>query len=261
MKHFAFLFALCLAALNIGQAEIKEIKTMKEAVPQFEGADLIVFDIDNTLMEPKQTLGGDQWFRHRHKVHTAELGDKQAALEKTLGEWMSVQCISEMQLVESDVEELINSLQNDNRTVIALTTRGVGMATQTIRQLSDLGVNMSKTAPMQEDFLFDNGHSCLFRKGILFTSNTHKGNALKTLMDRMNILPKKIVFINDKHTHLVPVEEMCEKEQIAFVGLRYGFLDDKVENFNPAITDLQFDLYRQILSDEDAQRILADREI
>jgi len=47
---------------------------------------------------------------------------------------------------------------------------------------------------------------------------------------------------------------------IPFVGIRYGYLDEKVKAFDPNIAAIQFEYLHKIISDEDAKAILEGRE-
>ncbi len=103
-----------------------------------------------------------------------------------------------------------------------------------------------------------NGHGVLFRNGILFTGGSPKGPAVATLLQLLKLRPKKIVFINDKKTHLEDVAGTIEKLQIPFVGLRYSFSDKRVASFNPDLAEIQFhhSPVSRLLSDAEAELLL-----
>ncbi|HSW71851.1 MAG TPA: DUF2608 domain-containing protein [Chlamydiales bacterium] len=240
-------------------SEIIEIKYISEMEKYLEDKPLIVFDIDNTIMCPVQTVGSDQWFNHRIKKHEKEGYTSHGALEKAISEWMAVQCITDMKLVEKHTSALIKDLQDKGHTIIALTTRDHGFSLRTLQQLKSLDVHLERTCPSKEEIYFKNDQHCIYRQGILFTAGSHKGTALKKLLAELRLQPKKILFINDKHNHLTPVEEICKKEKIAFIGLRYGFLDERVNAFSPELADLQFEKFKTLLSDEQAEKEMTQK--
>lgn len=256
MRAFFFLFSLFIFPLF---SEIIEIKYISEMAKYLEDKPLIIFDIDNTIMCPAQTVGSDQWFSHRIKKHEKDGHTSSDAMGKALSEWMAVQCITDMRLVERHTAALIKDLQDRGLSVMALTTRDHGFALRTLQQLHSLDVHLERTCPSKEEIYFKNGEHCIYRQGILFTAGSHKGTALKTLLSELRLQPKKILFINDKHNHLTPVEEICKKEKIAFIGLRYGFLDEKVKAFSPDLADHQFEKFKALLSDEEAQKELISK--
>ncbi len=248
-----FCFLACYA-----QAVIIEADSIHDIRNHIDPETLVIFDIDNTLMEPSQTLGSDQWFYHRIGEHKAKGMDQQSALEKSLSEWMSVQSITKVKVVEEGTVELIKRLQDEGYTVMGLTTRGLGLSTRTIFQLESLHINLSVTAPTHEEVFFINNHGVLFRGGILFTAGTHKGLALAKFLHLIEKAPENIVFINDKWSNIREVEVICEKYQVPFIGLRYSYVDEKVANFNHEIADVQWEQFGQILSDEEAESQLLE---
>ncbi|PIS00340.1 MAG: hypothetical protein COT84_07865 [Chlamydiae bacterium CG10_big_fil_rev_8_21_14_0_10_35_9] len=253
-KLFVFLFIFFQV-----HAEIIEINHIEDLHDYIDKTTLVIFDIDNTLIEPAQTLGSDQWFYYRRKQYQKEGYTSSDALEKALSEWMAVQCITDMKLVEQEAKPLIDSLQEKKICIMGLTTRGMGLATRTIHQLKDFQIHLDKTAPSKEEVFFENTNACLFRNGILFTAGTDKGLALQKLLEKIGCQPKKIVFVNDKKSHLLPVEIFCEKQKIPFIGLRYGYLDEKVYQFNGEVAEVQFEAFKKILSDEKALESLDNR--
>jgi hypothetical protein len=101
-----------------------------------------------------------------------------------------------------------------------------------------------------------NHHGVLFHRGILFTSGTHKGMAMAKFLSQIGHMPKSIVFINDKRQNIEEVEVIAEKYGVPFIGLRYGYVDEKVNNFNEDVANLQFQHFGRIISDEEAERSL-----
>ncbi len=249
-----FCFSFCLL-LQL-PAKIVEMNHMQSLTNYLSDDSLIVFDIDNTIMEPTQELGTDQWFRHRIQQYAAKGFDAKIALEKALAEWEAVQHFTDVKLVENSIADLVTDLQKKKYDIMGLTTRGLGLATRTVQQLQTLSVDLSKTSLTQKEISFLNTHTVLLRKGILFTSGTHKGKALFKLLDILGYTPKKIIFINDKATHLREIEESAEIRKIPFLGLRYGHLDSKVESFKAKLADLQFKNFGLILSDTEAEKKL-----
>ncbi len=252
---FIGLFLLAAAAYG----EIVEINQMDQVYNYLKPNTLVIFDIDNTIIEPVQTLGSDQWFGHRIS-HWSDQGlEPDEAVEKALSEWMAVQNITKVKLVEPETARIIKHLQDRGFTVMGLTTRGLGMSTRTNEQLKSVGVHLETTAPTKDDVFFMNERGVLMRGGTLFTANTHKGEALFKFLDKINVEPKMILFINDKRSHIVPMKETASKRGVPFIGLRYNYLDEKVKNLNAELTDIQFEHFGRILSDEEAAEILQEK--
>ncbi len=255
LTAFTFLF------VHTAQAEILDTYRMDEIYQHLQPGMLVIFDIDNTLIEPVQELGTNQWFENRIKEYISYGHSKPDSLEKALQEWTAIQSITLVKLVEPGIEHIVKDLQNQGYTVIGLTTRGLGISTRTIDQLQTVKINLTATAPTNEEIFFMNERGVLFRGGVLFTAGTHKGKALEKFLKTVGCNPSSIMFINDKYSHLLPVEEYCEKFALPFTGIRYGFLDEKVKNFRKQIAEVQFYHFGHILSDEAAERILHERKL
>lgn len=249
MKKLIFFILFC----NFLFAEVIEIKNISET-SDLDKYHLVIFDLDNTILETAQLLGSDQWFYHRLKKYENDGLDSKNALDKTLLEWYEIQSITQVKLVEKDIKNLIENLQNRKIKVMGLTTRNVDFAFASIKQLDSLNINLCKTAPYLENLVFENGQ--IFKKGILFADGKNKGMALKYFFEKIGFFPKSIVFIDDKLKHVLEVEDFCKTYKIKFLGYRYGFLDEKIKNFNSQISNIQHNNLKNILSDEEAIKML-----
>jgi len=235
-------------------AEIIELNHFKDIRSHLTGDTVVILDIDDTLLIPVQMLGCDEWF-------TARL--QNSTLEKALAEWEAIRHITEMEIVEQGTAEEVRALQGDGYTVLGLTTQGIALATRTSQQLKTCGINLRQNAPGEGDlFLSIMKHGVLYRNGILFTSGQHKGEAFFALCDAINLTPKRIVFVNDKASHLENIEETAIERNIPFVGLRYAYSDARKAAYDPEIAELQFknSSFDRILSDREAQYLLNTKE-
>ncbi len=219
---------------------------------------LVLLDIDNTLMEPVQEIGSDQWFCSRIKLYEAQNYTPKEALKKALREWQAVQYITDVKVIEPGIQEQILRLQQRGQPLMGFTTRGIEMSVRAIEQLESIDIDLKKTAPTKEEIYFYNERGALYTSGVLFTTNTHKGEALKKFLAAINYHPKAILFINDKKSHLQPVEEFCQERGIKFIGLHYGYTDEKVNNLRNHIAEVQWQFFGHILSDEAAEKILRE---
>lgn len=245
-KLFIFLFLLL---GNYVLAQIVEIKKISET-KDLDACQLIIFDLDNTILEPVQLLGSDQWFYHTLRQYEREGMDSKDALEKVFVQWYEIQAITKVKLVENKTKDLIESLQSKKIKLMGLTSRNPDFALASIKQLNSLEIDLGKTAPYKKDLFFENG--MVFRKGILFSQGKNKGKALKCFFSKIGFFPKSAVFIDDKLKHVAEVEDFCKTYKIRFIGYRYGYLDDKIKNFNYEIPNIQYRNLKNILSDEQA---------
>lgn len=234
-------------------SETIETKNFREILNHTTPDTLILLDIDDTLLIPKQMLGCDEWFMYRVRQLKEEGLSSQDALEKALAQWEAIRHLTQMEIVEPGSEEIVATLQNTGHTVMGLTTQGLALATRTVQQLDEQNIDLSITSPMKQDHFFTiNNHGVLYRHGILFTSGRPKGEALFKLCDDLGFTPKRILFINDKATHLADIEKTANERGVEFIGLRYAYSDARKAKFSPKIADIQFQPFQQIMSDEEA---------
>ena len=252
MRSFFFLVLLVTAPLSAKIVEVKHFEEIKEyLLPN----SLVILDIDNTLITPVQELGTDHWFCFRKEWHMKQGKTAAEALERALAEWEAVQNITQVIPVEKSTPDIVRFIQRHYK-VVGLTTRGLGLATRTICQLRDVGIDLGQSALTHIDVPFLNPRAILYRKGVLFTAGTHKGHALLKLLDRFEYRPKRVIFINDKAPNLREIEVACEGRSIPFIGLRYSYLDEKVKGFRADIAQVQFEQFKSILSDEEAKQLI-----
>jgi len=257
LKQSLSLFVCTLSLFMNLQSEIIEIHNMSEIHQYIKPNTLIVFDIDNTLLEPAQELGSDQWFYRQFEKYLESGMLLKSALNQTLAEWHAIQCLTKVNIVEEGTAKIIRNLQAEKFDIIGLTTRGLEMSRCTVDQLKTLHIDLSLNSPVKKDCFFINSNKgVLFHEGILFTTATHKGVAFFKLLDQIQYEPSHVVFINDKATHIRDLEETCEERNVPFVGLRYGFLDAKVKTFQMDVAEIQFQNFGKLLTDEEALNLL-----
>ena len=247
------LLSFCLLPFLL-QGKILEVQNFKEITSHITKDTLVLLDIDDTLLVPAQMMGSDAWFQHRRRNYEKVGLSSAEALEKALAEWNAVRHITEMEVVEQGTQEIVQKMQGEGYTVMGLTTQGLALATRTSRQLKDIGFNLERTAPSKKGhYLNVHAHGALYREGILFTSGTPKGEAIFALCKIIGYTPKEILFINDKLTHLVDVEDEAVKKGVKYVGLRYAYSDKRKKAFNPEIADYQFkySTFDHLLSDRE----------
>lgn len=250
------LLLLLTLSFSILSSKIIEINNIDEIKPFLNKKYLIVFDLDNTIMEPVQELGTDQWFCYYFQECIKQGLQKKEALQRALREWSAIQGFTQVKLVETQIRDIINDLQTKNITTMGMTTRDLSLCMCTLDQLRALEINLNKSAPSKKEYYQNDDGSILFREGVLFTSGKHKGIALWNTLDNLSHKPNAIIFINDKRNNITPVEDECKRRGIEFLGFRYGYLDEKVANFNKHIANIQHKHFGKIISDEQAEKLV-----
>lgn len=236
-KTFNILFLSLIFSYFTIDAKILEIKNISELTQYTKDKNsLIVFDIDNTVLEPNNETGygSDQWFSALVKSKTDKGFSTLTAIEKVLPTYYKAHETMNVKPVEADSTlEIIKKLQQQKIPVMALTARSLPMINTTIRQFKEMNLDLSPTSPSKQMIIFKKCEfPAKYKNGILFVGNNNKGELLKTYLSTINFKPSKIIIIDDKRKHLESAEsEFKNSPKISFLGLRYSFLDEKVKNF------------------------------
>ncbi|MBN2479632.1 MAG: DUF2608 domain-containing protein [Parachlamydiales bacterium] len=242
----AFLFLLLLAVSLHGK--ILDIKNISQIEPYSKNVSLIIFDLDNTIYEPIQTLGSDQWFDYTLDKYQKKGLSFDEALDETRKDWYLIQTFTKVKLVEEKTKSLIENFQNSDSLVIGLTTRDIDFAFSALNHLDSIGIDFTKKTFLMKNLLIS--ENILYRKGILFCSGSDKGKALEKLLNKVDFHPKSIIFVDDKLKNVQQVEKFCTKNKIEYFGFRYGYLDQKVKDFDKKIADTQWHTFRNSFLDE-----------
>lgn len=238
------LAAVILAAYaTFGQAEVVETARMADALSGIQADDIVVFDLDNTIMAPAQTLGSDQWFEHMVSTAVKSGQTKEAAINLAIKEWIDVQLVTQVKPIEKMTPALIRRLQARGVKVMGLTARPVELAESTSRQLRSIGVNLQND--WQEPFT--NNTDILLHDGVIFVGPKHvKGQIFGQFALEQNLQPKRVVFVDDKRHHNESMQAEMTKLEIPFLGHRYSAADADVRKFSAKTADAQFHAFETL---------------
>lgn len=231
------LFALLFLAIT-AHAEVREIASMAEIEPALEPGTLLVFDIDNTLVEPVGNIGSDQWYYYLAKaIARDEPGlDAAAVAAKADAIWSKTLETIEVKPVEALTPALVRAQQTRGLQVMALTARAAIDTTATFRQLKDIGIDLERNGVHAGDLAVGGGS--LYSHGVLFVGEgTDKGTLLVDFLQRTGLKPARIVFADDKPKHATNVDAALAKAGIPVIAFRYGAADAKVRAFNAVMDE------------------------
>ncbi len=228
-KYLILATALIFSSISAEIIESSSIASVTQHVT--DQKTLVVFDIDNTIMEANEIRATDQWFSAM--VTYAQNNGYQGldAVNAVLPFYEAAQKATTVKAVEAIVSTVISNFQQNGNTVIALTSRSLPFLECTPQQFASLNIDLTKSPLCTKNITLAIKHPAQFHKGILFCSNNDKGEALQALLKELAFTPNKIVFIDDKEKYLLSVQKITLSMNVPFVGIRYSFLDAKVAAF------------------------------
>lgn len=221
-----------LLAVVPARAEVREIASMSEIVPALTTSTLLVFDLDNTLIEPVGNIGSDQWWYYMVKAIARDEGiPEEKAEEKAAPVWTRTLAKVKVKPVEALTPKLIAGQRARGLGVMALTARGPEDRAATERQLEDIGVDLTAAAPYAKELTTPN--KGLFARGVFFVGEgPNKGEELVKFLETIGLKPRHVVFVDDKPKHAKSVDAALTAAKIPSVSFRYGAADAKVAAFN-----------------------------
>jgi FMN phosphatase YigB (HAD superfamily) len=218
-----------------------EIMRMHDIERQIEPGTLVIFDIDNTLIEPVQMLGSDQWFYALvEQIRTEQKVGEEVAAERAMALWNAVQADLEVRAVESSTPALLKRLAERDLPILALTARTFDIAETTAHQLRSVGIDFERHAVAGDLELALASPAKLIR-GVLYVGELNsKGEVLVEFLRRTGLAPKKIVFVDDKRKHVESVTAELKAVGIPVIAYRYGGADASVTAFRTRTAEAQF---------------------
>lgn len=242
--------------------EVSKMASIKEVV---RPGTVLVFDIDNTLVEASQMYGSDQWFEYLvnngiaegKKLGLPEAEGKKRAIKRAIEIWQPVQKVTSVQPVEKETASLIEGFQKQGYCTMGLTARPLDIEEATQRHLRSAGINLAAGCKMPEQMKgFEGKQDVGWYNGVLFVGpGNDKGESLVHFLKSNGVQAERIVFVDDKSRNTDSVERACTKAGLDCINFRYGAADRRVKKFDPKIAEVQGQLYGKILSDEEAARV------
>lgn len=263
MKIKNLILAVILLTSVSSLAEIREAKSMKEILSEVTLKTAVVFDLDNTVIRPYQTIGTDQFFGFlKQKAVAGGMADLDAA-KWAINQVTPIAPVVPVQAVESLTPKLISYLQAHNVMVFALTARPPNWARGTLGQLRSVGVSFSETSPLHGK-VTQLSEGNLFAGGVIFMPiGNKKGPTLLSFLKTMKPSINNVVFVDDNPHNIENVEETFKNVAVRNTNFRYGGADPIAKAFSPEIAEVEWTCYeysQKIISDDHAKAILSGEE-
>lgn len=254
---FRSLFFILISICCDLQSLILETSNFQDVLAYIDDETLFVSDIDNTLIRPVQSLGTDEWSIYYQNLLQQQGKEKTEAFAQMSRLFNIIHEISDVKLVCPKISEGFSELKKQNCKMLGLTARNAKASTLTFRELASVNIDFSSNSPFSDFIELEAPFPYVHFQGVIFaTTKNRKGDVLVNFLKHIDFKPKKLVFVDDKWSHVKEVIETAEKEGIPTVGIRYSAADEEVLNFNPVIADIQLKYLGKIISDEDAQLLL-----
>lgn len=246
--------AVIMLVTRTASAEVIETNSYKDVLPYIDSKTLFVTDLDNTLIQPAQTLGSDQWGAAvQASLRLNGLADDEAT-DLGVGLFALVQMKTKVIPVEHETPAILQRLAHAGVQILGLTARPLFLVDRTIEQLKSIDVELPGVARKTVDVTFAKS-TAAYRNGVLFVgAHNSKGRMLKEFIAN-NPLPgiSRIVFIDDKSHHAQDVDQAFNGTAYTVKSFRYGATDAAVKAYDPATAQKEWTIFNctgELVSDE-----------
>lgn len=244
-------------------AEVKsyvKIDSFDEITHSFGPHDLVLLDLDDTIMDSEGMLGSKAW---RDYIVKATKHDLQ-------GNWHDILSLFIAQnypvhAIEKTTTRFIEELQRKGVMVLGFTARERNLwyytpcddiDALTTTQLNSCGIDFTKTKITEPYQYLSKTPECF--ENVIFANTDTKGEYIPKLLKKPHMYPERVFFFDDKESQVTTVDEALSKLGINHQCFLYTAIDKKKELFDPLIANIQLYFLKKddaILSDEDAQKI------
>jgi len=232
-------------------AQVHEATSIMDLKKYLSSETLVLLDLDNTLIEPSQQVGGDQWFTHLLRLIKLDASSPEEAEIRSLDVWMNIQTRIQIHLVEKETASFIRELQASGIPVLGLTARNLILKDITLKQLESVGISFKNNSLLKSDLFlpklqFGFQNDVLVRDGIIFagifsaSAPNGKGQVLAEILKAIDYTPKQILFLDDKMKNVQNLEDyFSSHSQVVFHGFRLSALDQKINAYGELFSGLE----------------------
>lgn len=239
------LIALCCLLFPL-QAQIIEapnLEPIEKALSLADQKTLVMFDVDDTLLVPKDLIlkacsRSGEW-----KQKVRRLIDNENLLGQVLSQ-------IEYEPVNPRTKEIIRHLTERQIRTIAFTKMPIGPCGD-IQSMEDWRLSHLRKHQFDFSLAFPeipllslqaiDGKISLFKEGLLCANRQNKGPVLNAFLEKLQWKPSKIIFIDNRLDYLESVEEALSGSGIEYVGFYYTEEERRPLILDEALAKFQVD--------------------
>ncbi|MBD1577488.1 DUF2608 domain-containing protein [Vibrio sp. S11_S32] len=212
---------------------------------------LVAFDIDNTLLTSSRDLGGDIWYAWQTgKLPIKATKEQQVSClyQDTIP--MLYQLLP-MKLTEPKAQQVVQDLNQNGQTVIAISARGPENRAATERELHSHKLDFSQhsLAPIGQTqapiYVEKLDRPTTYMNGVALTTGMHKGKYLEHLLNKTQRHFDSIVFVDDGQANIDALKETFSQAKYDNVDMHLihytKVVDDRIAKNGAILTQVQAD--------------------
>ena len=237
-------------------AKIIETRHVKDVIPLVDEDTWFLIDLDNCTFQGMQALGHLHWFEDLLQQHLEKGMTEREAVDLIYPDWIKTQQPGRVQPLEEAFIPTLSMLQNRGVVVMGLTHRQPSLSEISIRQVTSLGLDLTKTAPTQDSFIVPPKMPTLYSQGILFVGDQNKkSDVFTSFLTQINQKPKKVIFMDDKR-HNVEDLKILTTLGIEYTGIHYTAILHVEPIYDRKIAEFQYKYLHRIMNNETASMLM-----
>lgn len=249
--------------------EVGDLTAIETEIEQLDGDALVVFDVDNTLIVPKDRILGPSGENYLYELMS------QLPIFQVKGDEIASKVLlqSKVSLIDEKVLHLIERLKLKGIKTMALTAISTGkmglisnMEEWRVDQLNSLGIHFGWAFPSLDSLTLSRFQGKRsqpkYKQGVLASSKYPKGQVLSEFLKQIQWRPSKILFIDDRMDFIESVEFELEREKIPHISFFYTAAIDQPHLLDKEIADFQINYLMERgewLSDLEAKDFLTEQ--
>lgn len=253
-------FALCLLwqMASLLFASVEEIDTFDKILPEIDPQTLVLLDLDETLIETPIMLGGKAWRKYAKQIIEKCRSEKEAEEIHDKLTYFLAKRVAYIPVEESTPKH-IKTLQAQGAHIFGFTARGrchwYDLEAADGQSLAFLHLKQAGYDFSQDEETPHFKHHWSYADGVFFAYPIEsKGELVLDLFENTTCRPNKVIFVDDKLTHVMDVDKALDKLHIPAKCYFYAYIDLH-RFFDPMVAHIQLQklvFENLLLSDEEA---------
>jgi hypothetical protein len=250
--------SICLSSVLSGKIiEVENLILVKQEAEQLSQNDLMIFDADDTLFEKgdailKNNIESRKLFKEKFSSQLDKIDPRTKKL------FSIITITTPIEPLDPIVYTLVEDLQKKKIPVIVLTAVSAenyglipDMKEWRLYELKKLGFDFSTAFPKHEylDLKREKDEwQVSFKKGVIFSSKTPKGEALKRFLEALEWYPHKVILVDDRLENHHSLEAVLATMGIEYIGFYYRASEQVREGLDKNLAEFQL---RHLLEHEE----------
>lgn len=274
MRNVFFGFLLVLtSSVNAESSiidQVTDLSVLKQHIEQDKaplGKTLVIFDIDDTLLEANHFVGSDKWYNWQKGRHSVSPTGEKISIKDS----EKFGCISSLlstffelgstHLTQKDAVDIVNELSTFD--TMLLTARTTSYRISTERELKRFSIDLSNQHLLDKNkgILFDlnDGNriaKVTYQNGVVLSSGLNKGKVLEEILKRTEKSYEYIYFIDDSEKNIRLMHEAWKNKKVQLKNFHYTRVDKSISSEEIAQSNAikkQLDEFIQIAYPKKAQ--------